>query len=233
MIKLDFSQLSVGDGNASLVPLGMIFILTGCALHSLTNVVNEYYIRNYGFPAPKLCCLVGCSNLTLWFLLVAAGFILPEKEGSNPFGHCTRDYIDLGAFANKSQLAPMSNLWAWLGFVLSSAIHAVAYYNLLGSIGVVSCGVMKGLTTVGYVTLSVVLLCDAGNPVLSGWCLTPRTTASCLCCVAGVLVYSVFSALEGQQVKQPAEADVESAPRNEQAVSTSHGIEMGTPFADK
>eukprot|EP00443_Scrippsiella_acuminata_P039329 CAMPEP_0115362654 /NCGR_PEP_ID=MMETSP0270-20121206/102815_1 /TAXON_ID=71861 /ORGANISM="Scrippsiella trochoidea, Strain CCMP3099" /LENGTH=368 /DNA_ID=CAMNT_0002785229 /DNA_START=33 /DNA_END=1139 /DNA_ORIENTATION=- len=230
VIKLDLTSSS-GDANP-LIPLGMVSILIGCALHSLTNVVNEYYIRRYAFPPSKLCCLVGSSNLMLWLLLVASGFIIPEKEGSNPFGHTSRNYIDFGAFSNKSELTPMSNLWSWCGFVLSSAVHALAYYNLLGSIGVVSCGVMKGLTTAGYVTLSAVLLCDSGCDKLSGWCLTNRTVASSVCCVVGVLIYSFFSASVKEQGQKPADVDVEAASRKDQE-RESNAIEMGTPFANK
>lgn len=230
LAKIEFKNGGdAADKSSALIPIGMVSILIGCALHSLTNVVNEYYIRVFKFPPPKLCCLVGCSNLTLWTLLVAIGFIIPEKEGDNPFGHVRRDYINMTAFGGTNELTPMSNAVAWGGFVLSSAIHAVAYYSLLGSIGVVSCGVMKGLTTAGYVALSVILLCNNEVADLKGYCMTQSTVISSVLCVIGVLIYSVFSAKAQQQPQQPAGDMAESVQGAEEANQKTE-VEMGRPF---
>jgi len=216
LAKIDFTAAETGgNGNGgngddgktrALVPIGMLFILIGCVLHSMQNVVSEYYIRAHKFPPPKLCCLTGCFNLTLWLLLFAVGFIIPEKEGSNVFGHYTRDYINLSGFKITGELAPFSSGVAFIGFVLASAVHAIAFFNLMGSIGVVSCGVMKGLTTAGYVILSYVLLCDRENPKLAGWCMTWRTAISTVLCVIGVMIYSFNS----QKKIEPLPEDEES-----------------------
>merc|ERR1740130_1676010 len=79
---------------------------------------------------------------------------------------------------------------AFVGFVLSSAVHAVAYFNLLGSIGVVSCGVMKGLTTAGYVTISAIAFCG----IAAKYCINWQTAISSVVCVGGVMVYSYATA---------------------------------------
>lgn len=236
-VKLDLGESLAGDSDAVLLPIGMFFILIGCALHSLTNVVNEYYIRCYSFPPAKLCCLVGLSNFTMWLLLVMSGFIIPEKQGDNPFGHYTRDYISLSSL--------QANMGAWLGFVISSAVHALAYYNLLGSIGVVSCGVMKGLTTVGYVTLSAVVLCERAQVIdpkdatklisnpSEKYCLTTKTFVSSLFCFAGVVIYSVFSskAKQQEQPRHRASSDAVAENRAHNAEPEPDAIEMGTPLA--
>jgi drug/metabolite transporter (DMT)-like permease len=238
VIKLDFSKKLVDEGDsAALVPVGMVMILIGCALHSLTNVVNEYYIRTYSFPPPKLCCLIGCFNIVLWTLVFASGFIICEKDGMNPCGHYTRDYIDVGAMGRSNYpLSPMTNGAAWVGFVASSAVHAVSYFFLLGSIGVVSVGVMKGLTTAGYVTLSAIVLCDSAEPTLRGFCPDRRTIVAVCVCVTGVLLYSIAS----KHAKQ-AEQNEERHSQNDSADTTtkserssqSSEMEMGVPFTTR
>lgn len=238
-MELKKDKSIAGDSDAVLLPVGMVFILIGCALHSLTNVVNEYYIRCYAFPPAKLCCLVGLSNFSMWLLLVMSGFIIPEKEGDNPFGHYTSDYISLSSL--------QTNMWDWLGFVISSAVHALAYYNLLGSIGVVSCGVMKGLSTVGYVTLSAIVLCDRtelidpkdatkviSNP-LEKYCLSQKTVVSSVFCFVGVVIYSIYSSTaKPQEQEQPRNWTSSSAAEDCQARNAEpepDAIEMGTPLA--
>jgi len=180
----------VGSG-ASTIILGMISISIGCALHSLVCVLNEYYIREYKFPAPKLCSLIGFYSIACWLLLFACGFIIPELQGDTWIYSRTNFGID--HMQNRSDETPMANLSAWVGFVLSSALHALAFFNLLGSLGVVSCGVMKGMTTAGYVTISAIFLCDAASPVKQRNCMTSITGASSSVSVLGVLIYTHFS----------------------------------------
>jgi drug/metabolite transporter (DMT)-like permease len=197
--------------------VGMLMILVGCALHSLTNVVNEYYIRKLGFPEVKLCCIIGCCNLTIWLLAFACGLLIPEKNGNT--GVFTEDMLffrkglpdawpkgDLTAW--DKDFSPMNGGLAWIGFVAASAVHAIAYFRLLGSIGVVSTGVMKGAVTAAYVALSAVIMCDmnqTSSPDLSKFCVQkkPETAISALICVVGVLVYTYFTA---QAQQEPADA---------------------------
>jgi len=242
LAKIDFTAKSGGDGDdggAALVPIGMLFILIGCVLHSMQNVVSEYYILAHKFPPPKLCCLTGCFNLTLWLLLFAVGFIIPEKEGSNVFGHYTRDYINVSGFKITGELAPFSSGVAFIGFVLASAVHAIAFYNLMGSIGVVSCGVMKGLTTAGYVILSYVLLCDRENPKLAGWCMSWRTAISTVFCVIGVMIYSFNSQKKIEPPREESLGQSEDEMGTIMGTATRGAIEeemgsiMGTPLEHK
>eukprot|EP00929_Paragymnodinium_shiwhaense_P091080 TRINITY_DN51122_c0_g1_i1.p1 TRINITY_DN51122_c0_g1~~TRINITY_DN51122_c0_g1_i1.p1 ORF type:complete len:371 (+),score=48.71 TRINITY_DN51122_c0_g1_i1:83-1195(+) len=190
-VKIDFSSKSDGEENSTYL-LGMISILIGCALHSLTNVLNEYFIRKYDFPPSKLCSLIGLYSFSTWLLFFSAGYIMPEFK--NDEWHYHSDYLNLDSMGQGKSYSPLTNGWAWFGFVVCSAIHAVAYYNLLGSIGVVSVGVTKGLTTAGYVMFSGLLLCGVDPKTPSKWCvLDPenwRTSVSALVCVIGVGLYT-------------------------------------------
>lgn len=194
LIKADFSKS--GDGEGTLL-LGMCFILIGCALHSLTNVVNEYYIRSFGFPPPKLCTLIGFFSVCTWLLLFVCGFIIPEtKDGEWIWSN---RYFVVSEMSKQSADTPLVNWVAWVGFVVSSAGHALAYFTLLESIGNVSCGVMKGLTTAGYVTLSILLLCDADKRSKAKYCFTWKTFFAASICVAGVFVYTYFTKVENDR----------------------------------
>jgi len=229
--EFDFSAITGGastsddtEGSGTMF-IGMISILIGCALHSLTNVVNEFFIRTYGFPPSKLCTLVGCYNLSIWTLFFAIGFILPEKgkdeKGQDdPFKYYTRAYfMEQPALDAKVPNSPMISGVALIGFIFSSTVHAVSYYNLLGSIGVVSCGVMKGLTTAGYVFFSIMLLCGKNG---QQWCVSspvgPTVLASVFC-VGGVLFYAMATA-EAQQKKEEESNGVEMPVQSASSLSS-------------
>lgn len=192
-IKIDFKNGFGGDDLETL--LGILFILIGCILHSLTNVVVEKYIRKYSIPPAKLCCLIGIINMLIWLLIIASGFIIPEMVGTGEEARWvyTRQDLSVATMWHTDPLGrvSMSNFWALVGFVVSSAVHAIAFFTLLGSIGVVSCGVMKGLTTAGYVTISAALFCSVDKK----YCPHLDTVMSAVTCVLGVLMYSYATKL--------------------------------------
>jgi len=194
LVKMKPSDfLAAGNEGASrAVLIGIVFILIGCALHSATNVINEFVIRKYGFPPSKLCCLIGCFSLSTWIAMLLCGLVIPEYKESEDMWYYTRqDFLNSFGQLHVVHDVPFSSACAWIFFVVASAVHAVAYYSLLGSIGVVSCGVMKGLTTAGYVTLSAAVLCDKDVKAKVGSCMTWRTGIASVICVMGVVFYSV------------------------------------------
>mmetsp|Transcript_462 Transcript_462/g.1073 ORF Transcript_462/g.1073 Transcript_462/m.1073 type:complete len:410 (+) Transcript_462:198-1427(+) len=206
-IKLKGSNKAVSaedEAAASDMIWGTSSILLGCALHSMTNVVNEYYITKWGIPPPKLCCLIGCCSLTIWLSAFGIGYIIPEIQ-KEKWLYLRSDFFpasgSLWAELSKSQPDVMyTNFTAWLCFFFSSSLHALAYYFLLGSIGNVSLGVMKGLTTVGYVAMSAVLLCGEGKA--EKYCMSWPTGISSAIVVLGVLLYTLATADAKKRAEQ-------------------------------
>jgi len=85
---------------------------------------------------------------------------------------------------------PMSSGLAWIAFVVMTTLHAAAFYSLLGSVGVVSSGIVKGMTTSTYVMISGFAFCS-----LEGhYCLNSKTLLSSLICVTSVVCYSFATA---------------------------------------
>merc|ERR1712050_776964 len=85
---------------------------------------------------------------------------------------------------------PMNSGPAWMGFVIMTTLHAAAFYSLLGSVGVVSSGIVKGMTTSTYVMISGFAFCS-----LEGhYCLNSKTILSSMICVASVVCYSFATA---------------------------------------
>lgn len=189
-VKIDWKK-GIADEKASNAMLGAIFILVGSLLHSLTNVVNERFIRRYAISPSKLCSCIGVYSLTLWLICYACGYILPEQkknDGGEKYWEYHRKAIEYDTLTSSGD-APVMNGASWGLFIVCSAWHAVAYFNLLGSIGVVSCGVMKGLTTAGYVLLSNFIFCSDGER--AKYCFNWQTGISSFICVTGVIVYAV------------------------------------------
>merc|ERR1712072_202683 len=191
-VKIDWKGF--GTTSNSNVLMGMILILIGCVLHSLTNVVNEHYIRTYDFPPSKLCSIVGTISLSTYIAIYALGYIFPEQAGEGEPVHFIYRRSDLSFDTMTAETC----LFFWVGFVICSGVHAVAYFSLLGKIGVVSCGVMKGLTTAGYVCLSAAAFCS----IESKFCATQQTKLSAVICIAGVLCYAIATATANENTNK-------------------------------
>merc|ERR1712216_1055188 len=74
-------------------------------------------------------------------------------------------------------------------FWVASLVHAVAFFFLLGRIGVVSCGMVKGAQTAAYVLMAHYFWCKEGDPDTSK-CIDRWTGAATVLCCTGVLIYS-------------------------------------------
>jgi len=167
--------------------LGVALILGGCFTHALANVMNERLIRQGRITAKSLCCIVGVYAMMLWLMAYASGFIIPELHGKQWV--FTSDHFTWASLIRNDSVTgvPLSSGIAWFGFVGAASVHACCFFTLLGSVGVVSSGIVKGMTTSCYVLLSGFSFCS----VDSHYCLTSRTLASAAVCVFSVLCYSI------------------------------------------
>lgn len=191
IIEFDFGGDS-DHGEDIVHVLGMCCILIGCVLDSLTNTISEYYIRTFDFPPPKLAALIGLISVCTWSLLFACGLIIPEmQDGELITSTWGMDHNH--EMHRQSPDTPLVNWIAWIGFVLSRAGDSLVYFTLLGSIGNVSLGVMKGFTSKGYVVLSVVVLCNPDRPSTAKYCFTWKLFFSATICFLGVLIYARFT----------------------------------------
>jgi len=86
-----------------------------------------------------------------------------------------------------------------------SAAHAGCYFFLLGRVGVVSCGVTKGVTTALYVYISHMLFCDEDH---KKYCVGWAGIIATFFCSSGVMLYAYATAIAP---KQPAMQRVASA----------------------
>lgn len=198
-IFLLFLGLAVksGAGNAALDAdldssflLGVLCILGGCFLHALANVQNEALIRQGKIQAKNLCIMVGIYSMSMWLGLYSCGFMIPERI--NKVWVYTSDHFRFGSLMVQDRAAglPMSSGTAWVGFVFCTALHAGCFFSLLGSVGSVSSGIVKGATVAAYVLLSGTMFCG----VSSSYCLNWRTLCSAAICVSSVLFYGLASA---------------------------------------
>lgn len=170
--------------------LGAGLILCGCFVHALVNVMNERIVRQ-GHLTPKgLSCIIGFYTLAAWYSLYLLGFVLPEnRHGKWVY---SSDSFSWSVLARPDAVngLPMSSGLAWIAFVVMTTLHAAAFYSLLGSVGVVSSGIVKGMTTSTYVMISGFAFCS----VEGHYCLTYKTMLSSLICVASVVCYSFATA---------------------------------------
>jgi len=181
---------SVGGASSSFM-MGAGLILFGCLTHAFVNVRNEALISSGRISAKILCVVIGIYAMAMWTALYAAGFIIPELQGQQWVW--TREHFTWSSLwvQDASGGVPMRSGLAWLGFVLSTAVHAGAFFSLLGSVGTVSSGIVKGMTTSAYVLLSGLVFCSVDG----SYCLNWRTLASAGVCVTSVLCYSVATSL--------------------------------------
>jgi len=186
--SLGGSKASSAIGGSSFL-LGVALILTGCFTHALVNVKNEALIKKGKISAKVLCVVIGIYALAGWLLLYACGLIIPELNGQQWV--FTRAHFSFASLSIQDAAAgvPMRSGAAWFGFVLATAVHAGSFFSLLGSVGTVSSGIVKGMTTSTYVLLSGLAFCGLdGN-----YCLTSRTLISAAICAISVVCYSLAS----------------------------------------
>merc|ERR1719362_1081009 len=188
--SLGASATSLGDGSSTFF-LGVALILAGCFTHALVNVKNEALIQRGTISPPVLCAVIGVYALAMWFALYACGVIIPERNGQE--WTYAREHFSLSSIIvqDAANGVPMRSGAAWFGFVFSTAVHAGAFFSLLGNVGTVSSGIVKGMTTSTYVIISGFAFCAADG----SYCLTWRTITSGAICAISVVCYSLATKL--------------------------------------
>jgi len=217
--SLGGSKTSLGDASSSFL-LGAGLILAGCFTHALVNVKNEALIQK-GTISPKiLCVVIGIYALGMWFALYACGVIIPERNGQQ--WTWTRESFSFASLVVQDAAAgvPMRSGAAWLGFVFSTAVHAGAFFSLLGNVGTVSSGIVKGMTTSTYVLFSGWAFCGVDG----SYCLTWRTLISGAICAISVVCYSLATTRAKAQAVASAAQPV---------ANVTHGSELVTDEAIK
>eukprot|EP00418_Pyrodinium_bahamense_P043419 CAMPEP_0179202650 /NCGR_PEP_ID=MMETSP0796-20121207/100945_1 /TAXON_ID=73915 /ORGANISM="Pyrodinium bahamense, Strain pbaha01" /LENGTH=339 /DNA_ID=CAMNT_0020907379 /DNA_START=223 /DNA_END=1242 /DNA_ORIENTATION=+ len=182
-------KVAAGAASTSFA-LGVGLILAGCFTHALVNVRNEALISKGHISSKILCVLVGIYALMIWCGLYACGLIIPEKKGDSWV--FSSDHFSLSSLVAQDAAPglPMNSGPAWFGFVFSSGVHAGCFFSLLGRVGTVSSGVVKGMTVSCYVLLSGLAFCG----VDAGYCLNFWTLSSAAVCVSSVFCYSLATA---------------------------------------
>jgi len=148
----------------------------------------------------------------MWFALYACGLIIPERDGQQ--WTYTRERFSFASLSvqDAADGVPMRSGVAWFGFVFSTAVHAGAFFSLLGSVGTVSSGIVKGMTTSTYVLLSGWAFCGVDG----SYCLTWRTLTSGAVCAVSVICYSLATKRAKSQAVTPATQMVaDTAPGSE------------------
>jgi len=162
-------------------------ILAGCFTHALVNVKNEALIQRGKISPKVLCAVIGIYALGMWFALYACGLIIPERNDQQwTYTHEHFSFASLSV-QDAADGVPMRSGAAWLGFVFSTAVHAGAFFSLLGNVGTVSSGIVKGMTTSTYVLISGLVFCGVDG----SYCLTWRTLTSGAICAISVVCYSL------------------------------------------
>ncbi|KAF4670127.1 hypothetical protein FOL47_002189 [Perkinsus chesapeaki] len=170
------------SGSSSLV-LGTVLILCGCFMHSLTNIINEYYIKTYDFPPTRLSGFIGLYSIIAYAIYFIAWTSWRVQSQ-------ILDEID-----SKGSTVPWVAFWYFL-FTLANFLHAAGFFLLLGRIGNVGTAITKGLKTGTYVFISHLIYCSANDK----YCVFPvdrwqrtLTLLSALLSIAGVIAYGYFT----------------------------------------
>ncbi|KAF4683250.1 hypothetical protein FOZ60_009397 [Perkinsus olseni] len=183
------SFVNTASGSNSLI-LGTILILCGCFMHSLTNIINEYYIKRYDFPPTRLAGFTG-----LYSIVAYAVYFLAWSSWR------IREQIVDEIHANDSTVAWVA-LWYFL-FTLANFLHAAGFFLLLGRIGNVGTAITKGLKTGTYVFMSHAIYCSSNDKYcvfpLDRWQRT-LTLLSAILSIAGVIAYG-YSTKKYNQAK--------------------------------
>jgi hypothetical protein len=228
-ICLLFSGLLVksfgGSGGSSSLSaasflLGAGLILLGCFVHALVNVMNERIVRQ-GTVTPKgLSCVIGFYTLVAWFGAYSMGFVLPENR--NGAWVYTSDSFSWSALFKADAAAglPMNSGPAWMAFVFMTTLHAAAFYSLLGSVGVVSSGIVKGMTTSTYVVLSGFAFCS----IQDHYCVNSKTMLSSAICVVSVICYSFATAQARAALVAAKVTETETKPEDSDVPTTNMGF---------
>jgi drug/metabolite transporter (DMT)-like permease len=159
------------------VIFGGILILSGSIFHSLTYILSEkIMVQNVDrIPPENLSYIMGFVG-TCIYLIWQIVYTLPnfhELVVVQIIIHNGRVYVIIVSF---------------IMLILVNFIHAFCFFNLLGSIGATTTGVLKGVQTVIVFILSHFAFCSLQR----SQCFTIDKGASLVIVVIGIIGYSCF-----------------------------------------
>jgi drug/metabolite transporter (DMT)-like permease len=168
------------------VRVGTCLILVGSIMHALTWVLIEKWTK---FAADRIAPEVMCSLMgtigAFVYLLWQVVYTLPNYQTL---------VIDVIA-AHNGRVSVIVTTYVALTFV--SFLHALTFYWLLGKVGCVDAGVMKGCQSVAVFIISHFAFCS----IQASQCLTTHKAMALVIVVTGVVIYSRFSSYSSSSSK--------------------------------
>ncbi len=157
--------------------LGVVLVLLGSGIHSATYICSEYLLVCCDNPiSPELLCTllggVGTAINLSWQLV----YTLPRYQTL---------VVDEIAAHNGSVSVIVA---CYLVLTVSSLVHSLCFFNLLGLVGSTSTGVMKCAQSVVIFVLSHFAFCS----VQRSQCFTPLKGLSLVVVLLGVVMYAQF-----------------------------------------
>jgi hypothetical protein len=170
--------------------LGIATLLAGTVCHAGAYVFNERTIARH-ISAFELCGSIGAIESALLVTYVVGGVALRLLGGQ------TASEALVGGGLLEGELACAGGQIAALyaALVTASALHALAFFSILGRIGAVATGVLKSMLSVSVFGLASSLFCGSGvGSAARNSCITPVKVAAIAVVLLGSLAYRTASA---------------------------------------
>ncbi len=170
--------------------LGIATLLAGTVCHAAAFVFNERAIVRY-ISALELCGAIGAIESVLLLAYVVGATTLRLLRGQALSEALVRGGLVEGEFAcAKVQVAAL-----YSALVTANALHALAFFAILGRLGAVATGVLKSLLSVSVFGLASLLFCGSGVGSASrSSCVTPFKVAAITVVLFGSFAYRTASA---------------------------------------
>lgn len=188
--------------------IGICLIVIGSVLHALTWVLIEKWTK---YATERIAPEVMCTLMGLFggfmYLLWQVVYTIPNYQTL---------IIDVIA-AHNGRISVIATAYIFLIFV--SFLHALTFYWLLGQVGCVDAGIMKGCQSVAVFVISHFAFCS----VQASQCFTSHKATALVIVIVGVLIYGQFSSGMSSAPKD-GYVDINSLPAKDEEV----GVEVIT-----
>lgn len=168
-------SITLDDKSNTDVAVGAAMVLVGAASHALTWVLVEMLLREPDPVLPEAVSAImgaaGVATFGTWQLI----YTLPRADAL-VFGPMRAHGSHTGTIVA-----------AYVVLTLASLVHAVTFYHLVGQLGSVTAGVMKGAQATAVFIASHVFFC-AGQP---SQCFSSTKAWSLVLVVGGIATYSL------------------------------------------
>ena len=181
-----------GDKSGADIALGASFILFGSVSHALTWVLVEMMLKGEVDPVlpEAISAIMGGAGVCvfgLWQLV----YTLPRAE----------ELVHQPIASHGGHIGEITT--SYIVLTLASCVHAVTFYHLVGKMGCVTAGVMKGCQAVAVFIGSHVFFCGFQE----SQCFTTAKAWSLVLVVAGTTTYALSEGAKGNEVVMDAAED--------------------------